>query len=92
MSTGMYGHHSSSSSRRNYHHHHHHHPYSRSEYFHEDFKNVKPPTFNGEMKKLEDAEAWLLGMKKLFRLYKYSKNMKAKIVTFILKGKAYIWW
>ena len=30
-------------------------------------------------------------MKKLFILHGYSKNMKAKIATFILKGKADIW-
>jgi len=86
--TSIYGHHSSSSSKRHHHSHHHNHPYSRGEYFLEDVKKVKSPTFDGEMKKSEDAEAWLLGMKKLFRLHSYSQNMKANIVTFILKGKA----
>ena len=31
-------------------------------------------------------------MKKFFRLHNYAENMKAKITTFSLKGKAYIWW
>lgn len=44
------------------------------------------------MKKSEDAEAWLLGMRKFFRLHDYSENMKVKVVTFNLKGNAYIWW
>lgn len=57
-----------------------------------EFKKVKLPTFNGEMKKSKDAEAWLLGMKKLFRLHNYLENMKAKITTFSLEGKVYIWW
>lgn len=34
----------------------------------------------------------MLGMKKLFRLHNYSENMKAKITTFSLKGKANISW
>ena len=55
-------------------------------------KKAKPPTFNGEMKKLWDADAWLLGMRKFFRLHDYSENMKAMITTFSLKGKVDIWW
>jgi len=43
------------------------------------------------MKKSHDVEAWLLGMRKFFRLHDYSENMKAKIATFSLKGKADIW-
>ena len=31
-------------------------------------------------------------MRKFFRLHDYSENMKAKIDTFSLKGKADIWW
>jgi hypothetical protein len=27
---------------------------------------IKPPTFDGEHKKEEDAETWLLGMKRYF--------------------------
>jgi len=68
---GMYVYHSSSSSRRHHHSHHHHHAYRRSEYLLEEFKKVKAPTFDGEIKKLEDAEAWLLGMKKFFKLHNY---------------------
>ena len=31
-----------------------------------EFKKTKPPMFNGEVEKGEEAEAWLLGMKKYF--------------------------
>ena len=44
------------------------------------------------MKNLEDAEAWLLGMKNLFELYDYTENIKDRIAIFNLKEKAYIWW
>ena len=91
-STGVYGHHSGSSSRRHYCSHHRHHPYIKGEYLPKYFKKVKPSTFKGEMKKSEDVEAWLLGLKKFFQLHSYIDNMKAKIATFNLKGKADIWW
>ena len=32
-----------------------------------EFKKIKPPTFNGETEKGEEAESWLSGMKKYFR-------------------------
>ena len=31
---------------------------------------IKPPTFDGEHKKEEDAVTWFLGMKKYFQLQK----------------------
>jgi len=88
-----YGLYSSSSSER-HHGHHWYHPYRRSErgYFLDDFKKAKPSTFDGEFKKLEDAKAWLLGIKKLFEMHNYSENMKAMIAIFSLKGKSNIWW
>lgn len=58
----------------------------------EEFKKAKPPKFDGEMKKSEDAKAWLLGMKNFFRIHDYSENMEARISTFSLKVKANIWW
>jgi len=74
--------------------HHCYHPYRRSDrgYFSVEFKKEKPPTFDGEMKKSQDAKAWLLGMRKFFILHDYLENMKAKIDTFNLKGKTYIYW
>jgi len=57
-----------------------------------EFKKSKPPTFDGELKKPEDEEAWLLGMKKFFEIHDYTEKKKAKIVIFNLKGKTNIWW
>ena len=37
-----------------------------------EFKKIKPPTFNGETEKGEEAESWLSEMKKYFHLYNYS--------------------
>lgn len=84
----------SSSGSQRYHDRHHYHPYQRSDrgYFIDDFKKAKPPTFDGEMNKSQDAKAWMLGMRKFFKLHYYSENMKARIALFSLKGKTYIWW
>jgi len=51
----------------------HYHPYRRSDkgYFPDAFKKEKPPTFDGEVNKSQDVEAWLLGLKKFFRLHGY---------------------
>lgn len=89
---GMYGHHSSSSSKRRHYSHHHHNPYRRREYLPKKFNKVKHPTFDKNMKKLEDAKALVSGTKKFFKLHSYSDNMKYKIATLSLKGEAYIWW
>jgi len=44
-----------------------------------EFRKVKPPTFDGESKTGQEVEAWLLGMKKYFRMDEYSRNEKARI-------------
>ena len=45
----------------------HYHPFRRSkkQYFLDEFNKSKPRTFDEELKKLEDAEIWLFGMKVL---------------------------
>jgi hypothetical protein len=58
----------------------------------EEFKKAKPPTFDGEIKRGEEAEVWLLGLKKYFRIHDYSENLKARIAILNLNGKASIWW
>jgi len=57
-----------------------------------EFRRVKPPTFDGERKTGLEAEAWLLGINKYFRIYEYIENEKAKIVVFNLNDKDVIWW
>ena len=39
-----------------------------------EMNKIKPPTFDGEHKKDEDAETWLLGMGKCFQLHNYSSH------------------
>jgi hypothetical protein len=58
----------------------------------EEFRKTKPPSFDGEIKKGEEAEAWLLGLKKYFRVHDFSENLKARVATFNLNIKSSIWW
>jgi hypothetical protein len=43
----------------------------------EEFRKAKPPSFDGEIKKGEKVEAWLLGLKKYFRVHDFLENSKA---------------
>ena len=58
----------------------------------DEFKKSKPPTFDGEIKIGQEAEAWILGIKKYFQVQDYSGNMKARVSIFNLNGRASIWW
>jgi hypothetical protein len=53
---------------------------------------IKPPTFDGEHKKDEDVETWMLGMRKYFQLHNYSPQEEGRITIYQLKGKASMWW
>ena len=57
-----------------------------------EMNKIKPPTFDGEHKKDEDAETWLLGMRKYFQLNNYSYHAEGKISIYQLKGKESMWW
>jgi hypothetical protein len=57
-----------------------------------EINKIKPPTFNGEHKKEEDAKTWLLGIKKYFQLQNYSTHVEGRITMYQLKGKASMWW
>jgi hypothetical protein len=52
-----------------------------------EFKKIKPPTFDGEHKKYEDAKAWLLGMRKYFQLHNYSSQDRRKNCNLLVEGK-----
>lgn len=60
-------------------------------YFPYEFKKGKPPTFDGDLKKLEKEKYQTLGMKHFFELNEYQNNMKAVIYIFILRVKADIY-
>jgi hypothetical protein len=57
-----------------------------------EMNKIKPPTFDGEHKKEEDVETWLLGMRKYFQLQNYSSHAEGRIAMYKLKGKASMWW
>ena len=57
-----------------------------------ELKKIKPPTFNGDTEKGEEAESWLSGMRKYFQIYNYSNQLKARMAIYNLSGKADIWW
>jgi hypothetical protein len=57
-----------------------------------EMNKIKPPTFDGEHKKDEDVETWLLGMRKYFQLHNYSSHVEGRIAIYQLKGKASMWW
>jgi hypothetical protein len=57
-----------------------------------EMNKIKPPTFDGEHKKEEDVEKWLLGMKKYFQLQNYSAHAEGRIAMYQLKGKESMWW
>ena len=57
-----------------------------------EFKRIKPTSFDREYKTREEAEAWLLDIKKYFQIYNYSSNMKVRMAIYNLKQRASIWW
>jgi hypothetical protein len=56
-----------------------------------EMNKIKPPTFDGEHNKEEDAKTWFLGMRKYFQLQNYSSHAEGRIVMYQLKGKASMW-
>jgi len=53
---------------------------------------IKHPTFDGDHRKDEDMETWLLSMRKYFQLHNYSMQEEGTIVIYQLKGKALMGW
>jgi hypothetical protein len=64
----------------------------RTDHLEGESKKIKPATFDGESRIGEEAEAWLLDIKKYLQIYNYSSNMKVRMAIYSLKGKANIWW
>ena len=52
-----------------------------------NLKRLNFPTFDGEIKTGQEAEAWFLGIKKYFQVQDYSGNMKARVSIFNLNGR-----
>jgi hypothetical protein len=52
-----------------------------------ELRKLKPPNFDGENKKGEEVEAWLLEIRKYFQLHNYSSNLEARVSIYHLQGK-----
>ena len=61
-------------------------------YSRDEFRKEKPPTFNGDVKTGQEAEAWILGIRTYFQLQDYFGNMKARVAILNMTGREYIWW
>ena len=48
-------------------------------------------TFDGEVNKGEDVEAWFIGLRKFFQLHQYTPNMEAILAIYHMQGKSSIW-
>jgi hypothetical protein len=57
-----------------------------------EVRKLKPPSFEGERKREDDAKAWFLGIRRYFQLHNYSSNLEAMISTYHLQGKDGTWW
>jgi murein L,D-transpeptidase YafK len=57
-----------------------------------ELRKINRSTFNGEHRKGEEVEAWLLEMKKYFQLHDYPSRVEARIATYHLQGKESMWW
>jgi hypothetical protein len=57
-----------------------------------EIRKIKPPNFNGEHRKGEEAKAWLLEMNKYFQLHNYPSMIEARIGTYHLQRNETMWW
>jgi hypothetical protein len=57
-----------------------------------ELRNLKPPSFDGEIEREDDVEAWFLGLGSYFQLHNYYSNLEASIVIYHLHGKDAMWW
>ena len=57
-----------------------------------NFKKIRAPAYEGDVKTWENAEEWLLGMSKYFQVHNYSSEMKARLAIYNLNGKEARWW
>ncbi|XP_028104481.1 uncharacterized protein LOC114303546 [Camellia sinensis] len=52
---------------------------------------MKPPSFNGGIEPMK-AEAWVLGIEKLFEVFPCTKVQKVQLAAFTLEDEARRWW
>ncbi|XP_028123199.1 uncharacterized protein LOC114320263 [Camellia sinensis] len=56
-----------------------------------EFKKMKPPLFNGGIEPMK-AEAWVLGIEKLFEVFPCTEAQKVQLAAFTLEDEAQRWW
>ena len=56
-----------------------------------EFKKMHPPPFHGGLEPWK-AEAWVLGIEKLFEVFPCSETQKVLLATFMLEDEARRWW
>ncbi|XP_028107654.1 uncharacterized protein LOC114306582 [Camellia sinensis] len=56
-----------------------------------EFKKMKPPSFKGGIEPMK-AEAWVLGIEKLFEVFPCTEAQKVQLVAFTLEDEARRWW
>jgi len=62
-----------------------------SDILQDELGKINPPNFNGEHRKGEEDEAWLLEMNKYFQLHDYLSRVETTITTFRLQGNITMW-
>ncbi|XP_028107489.1 uncharacterized protein LOC114306449 [Camellia sinensis] len=56
-----------------------------------EFKKIKPPSFKGGIETMK-AEAWVLGIEKLFEVFPCTEIQKVQLAAFTLEDEARRWW
>ncbi|XP_028082973.1 uncharacterized protein LOC114284268 [Camellia sinensis] len=56
-----------------------------------EFKKMKPPVFKGGIEPMK-AEAWVLGIEKLFEVFPCTEIQKVQLAAFTLEDEARRWW
>ncbi|XP_028110954.1 uncharacterized protein LOC114309421 [Camellia sinensis] len=69
----------------------HFHAEDRTITFTKEFKKMKPPTFKGGIEPMK-AEAWVLGIEKLFEVFPCTEAQKVQLAAFTLEDEARRWW
>ncbi|XP_028098947.1 uncharacterized protein LOC114298552 [Camellia sinensis] len=56
-----------------------------------EFKKMKPPLYKGGIDPLK-AEAWVLGIKKLFEVFPCTEAQKVMLAAFTIEDEVHRWW
>jgi hypothetical protein len=57
-----------------------------------EIRKIKHQNVDGENRKGEEVEAWLLEIINYFQLHNYSSNLEARVSIYHLQEKDSMWW